>query len=314
MKQTFKLALLLFIFPIFSSVEAQENKKLNHIGEFSREGEYIKDYYVYKEGDTFHLFYNVGNASLITQEWTRPENEKAFGHATSKDLNNWQHHPRILHVVPKSWEGQVVSAPSILKYKGVYYMVYTGFDDRVFGKQTIGLATSKDLYNWERYEKNPINVAPDWVIKKPNGWVDFRDAHIIRYKNEFLMFTMATTTKGEGAIALSVSKDLKTWTDKGPALITFNQPESPRVFKHKRTYYMFASSSHGKVLYKTKKPTLNNWTQVAFDWPSGGIWSGWEVTELKGKTIFSAFLWKKNGNFIRFWDIEWKGETPVVKY
>jgi beta-fructofuranosidase len=313
MKHRFKLALLLF--PFFSTIVSQENIKLNHIGEFSREGEYMKDYFVYKDGDTYHLFYNVGVASSVTQEWTEPENEKAFGHATSKDLNNWQHHPRILHVIPNSWEGQVVSAPSILKHKGVYYMVYTGFDDRAFGVQTVGLATSKDLFNWERYENNPVNTAPpSWTIVHPNGWIDFRDAHIIKHKNEFLMFTMTTTNKGEGAIALSVSKELKNWTDLGPTLITFHQPESPMVFKRKGTYYMFASSSFGKVLYKTKKPKSHKWTPVPFNWPTGGLWSGWEVTEFKGRTVFSAFLWKENGNFIRFWEIDWKGDIPVVKY
>lgn len=313
MKQNFKLAFLLFFFLIFSTIVAQENKKLNHIGEFSREGEYIKDYYIFKEGDTFHLFYNVGDASP-TQDWQEPNNEKAFGHATSKDLKTWEHHPRILQVIPKTFEGQVVSAPSIVKYKGIFYMVYSGFDDRITGVQSIGLATSKDLYNWDRCKSNPVNTAPDWTIRHSNGWIDFRDAHIIRYKNEFLMFIMTTTKKGEGAIALSSSKDAIKWKDLGPALITFDQPESPRVFEHKGTYYMFASSSFGKVLYKTKNPKSNNWTKVPFEWPTGGLWSGWEVVEYDGRTVFSAFLWKMDGNFIRFWDIEWKGETPVVNY
>ena len=237
MKHPFKIALLLFIFPIFNSVAAQDNKKLNHIGEFSCEGEYIKDYFVFKEGDTFHLFYNVGDASPTHQNWQDSNNEKAFGHATSKDLKNWQYHPRLLQVIPKSWEGQVVSAPSILKYKGVNYMVYTGFDDRAFGKQTIGLATSKDLYKWDRCKHNPINTAPpSWTIIRSNTWVDFRDAHIIRYKDEFLMFTMTITNKGEGAIALSISKDAVKWKDLWPVLITFAKPESPCLFKHDSTY------------------------------------------------------------------------------
>ena len=155
MKHIFKLTLLFFVFPIFSTVLAQENKNLHHIGEFSREGEYVKDYFVIKEGDTFHLFYNVGDASP-TQDWQEPNNEKEFGHATSKDLKTWEHHPRILKVIPNSFEGQVVSAPSIVKHKGIFYMVYTGFDDRILAAQSIGLATSKDLYNWERCKSNPI--------------------------------------------------------------------------------------------------------------------------------------------------------------
>lgn len=138
------------------------------IGEFSREGEYLKDYYVFKDGDTFHLFYNVGNAGE-SQQWFEPGNEKAFGHATSKDFKTWKHHPRVLDVVPGTWEGMVVSAPSIIKHEGVYYMFYTGFDDRVPGSQTIGLATSRNLFKWQRHEGNPVYEAPPWADRRGDG-------------------------------------------------------------------------------------------------------------------------------------------------
>ena len=138
------------------------------IGQFSREGEYVKDYFVIKKGRTFHLFYNVGVAN-DTQDWQEPDSEKAFGHATSTDLVHWEHHPRIIRVVPGTWEGQVVSAPSIVKHKGTYYMVYTGFDDRWLGKQTVGLATSKDLFDWKRCPENPVYTAPEWAMRNPTG-------------------------------------------------------------------------------------------------------------------------------------------------
>ena len=38
--------------------------------------------YVFRGGDTFHPFYNVGAAGE-KQDWQQPGNEKAFGHATS---------------------------------------------------------------------------------------------------------------------------------------------------------------------------------------------------------------------------------------
>jgi hypothetical protein len=161
------------------------------IGEFSREGEYLENYYVFKDNDTFHLFYNVGNAGE-SQQWFEPGNEKAFGHATSKDFKTWKHHPRILDVVPGTWEGMVVSAPSIIKHEGVYYMFYTGFDDRVPGKQTVGLATSKDLFRWQRHEGNPVYEAPPWADRRGDGWIDCRDSHGIKYGDGFLLFTMVS--------------------------------------------------------------------------------------------------------------------------
>ncbi len=293
------------------------------IGGFQRAGEYFKDYYVYKDGDTFHLFYNVGNAGPV-QDWRTPENEKAFGHATSKDLREWKHHPRVLEVVPGTWEGEVVSAPSILKHDGIYYMIYTGFDNRWTGMQTVGLATSKDLFEWKRHPRNPVYRAPEWALTNPNGWENCRDAHIIRHNDEFLMYTMVLTKKQDGAIALASSKDAVEWKDLGPAVIAFKEPESPRVFDHNGVYYMFASSGHGRVLLKTRDPKSNKWEEVPFNWPTNskdaasqhwlGIWSGWEVLEHEGETVFSAFYWKPNGGFISFWKVRWEGEIPVVIY
>lgn len=283
------------------------------IGEFSREGEYMKDYYVFREGETFHLFYNVGNAGKV-QQWFEPGNEKAFGHATSKDLKNWDHHPRLLDAVPGTWEGMVVSAPSIIKYDGTYYMFYTGFDDRVPGKQTVGLATSKDLFDWKRHPGNPVYEAPEWAERRPDGWIDCRDSHVIRCGDEFLLFTMVTTKEGKGAIALASSKNLTEWKDLGPAVVTFKEPESPRVFEHAGSLYMFISSAHGKQLLRTTNPKTGPWEEIPFRWPAPGLWSGWEVVEQGERTIFSAFEWKSFGNLIRFWEVEWKDGVPTVVY
>jgi len=283
------------------------------VGEFSREGEYVKDYYVFREGDTFHLFYNVGNAGE-TQQWFEAGNEKAFGHATSKDLKTWEHHPRILEAVPGSWEGMVVSAPSIIKHDGTYYMFYTGFDDRVPGKQTVGLATSKDLFNWERHPGNPVYEAPEWAERRPDGWIDCRDSHVVRYGDEFLLFTMVTTEDGKGAIALASSKNLIDWEDLGPAVVTFKEPESPRVFEHEGSFYMFISSAFGKQLLRATNPKTGPWEEVPFRWPAPGLWSGWETVDDGKRTVFSAFEWKPFGNLIRFWDVKWSGQGPEVVY
>ena len=283
------------------------------VGEFSRDGEYVKDYYMFREGDTFHLFYNVGNAGE-TQQWFEAGNEKAFGHATSKDLKTWEHHPRVLEAVPASWEGMVVSAPSIIKHDGTYYMFYTGFDDRVPGKQTVGLATSKDLFHWERHPGNPVYEAPEWAERRPDGWIDCRDSHVIKNGDEFLLFTMVTTKEGKGAIALASSKNLVDWEDLGPAVTTFKEPESPRVFEHDGKFYMFISSAFGKQLLRATNPKTGPWEEVSFRWPAPGLWSGWETVEDGQRTIFSAFEWKPFGNLIRFWEVKWKDATPEVIY
>ena len=283
------------------------------IGEFSREGEYVKDYYVFRKDETFHLFYNVGNAGK-GQQWFEPGNEKAFGHATSKDLKTWQHHPRILEAIPGTWEGMVVSAPSVIQHDGTYYMFYTGFDDRVPGKQTIGLATSQDLFEWKRHPGNPVYEVPEWAERRPDGWIDCRDSHVLKYGDEFLLFTMVTHKEGKGAIALASSKNLIDWKDLGPAVMTFKEPESPRVFEHQGKFYMFISSAYGKQLLRAANPKTGPWEEIPFRWPAPGLWSGWEVVDFGDKTIFSAFEWKSFGNFIRFWEVLWKDGVPTVAY
>jgi hypothetical protein len=283
------------------------------VGEFSREGEYIKDYFVYRDGETFHLFYNVGNAGE-SQQWFEAGNEKAFGHATSKDLARWEHHPRVLPVMPGTWEGMVVSAPSIIKHGGTYYMFYTGFDDRVPGKQTVGLATSKDLFGWERHPRNPIYEAPAWAERRPDGWVDCRDSHVVRFGGEFLLFTTVSMGEGKGAIALASSQNLLDWKDLGPAVTTFKEPESPRVFEHGGSFYMFISSAFGKQLLRAANPKAGPWEEVPFRWPAPGLWSGWETVDVGGRTVFSAFEWKSFGNHIRFWDVRWNSGVPEVRY
>jgi hypothetical protein len=77
---------------------------------------------------------------------------------------------------------------------------------------------------------------------------------------------------------------------------------------------MFATSGHGRILVKSKDPKSGKWEEVPFRWLAPGLWSGWEVVEDGGRTIFSAFEWKANGNFVRFWEVDWDGETPIVKY
>ena len=216
--------------------------------------------------------------------------------------------------MPGTWEGEVVSAPSVIKHDGIYYLFYTGFDDRVRGKQSIGFATSKDLFHWERHAGNPVYEAPPWTARNPSGWLDCRDAHVIAYGKEFLLFTMVTTAEGKGAISVASSPDLVKWKDLGPAVVTFTTPESPRVFAHDGLYYMIASSAHGKELFKTANPKTGPWESIAFAWPAPGLWSGWEVVEDGKRTIFSAFEWKTFGNFIRFWDVRWNQGVPSVVY
>lgn len=86
-------------------------------------------------------------------------------------------------------------------------------------------------------------------------------------------------------------------------MVTFTTSESPCVFEHDGSYYLLASSSHGRELFKTANPKTGPLELISFRWPSPGMWSGWEVVEDGDRTIFAAFEWKPFGNYARFWDV-----------
>lgn len=280
-----------------------------YYSEFSHDGYYVKDYFVFRNPDdrVYHLFYNIGKADG-KQDWRQPFNEKQFGHATSKDLKTWEIQDYILPVVPDTWESDVVSAPFVVKHDGKFYMAYTGFGKGA--NQRMGIATSDDLFHWERAPENPVAVGPEWSGWKESGWADFRDPALLKWKDQWLAFN---TVKGKG-VAISTSKDLIAWEHlprEKAVYATWRNPESALAFEHDGKVYLIASSGHGREMWMTDDPLSGQWEIIPFAFPGGGLWSGWEFMKSpEGKDILSAFLWKKNGNFIRFWEVEWDGDLP----
>jgi hypothetical protein len=283
------------------------------IGRFEAAGEYMKDFFVFKNGDTYHLFYNVGTAD-DKQDWMSPGNEECFGHATSKDLKKWKQHDRVVHVQGDGWEGKTVSAPSILRTGDHFSMIYTGFDKRAQGCQRIGLATSPDLFQWTRYEKNPIYEGPSWSDWRPGVWADCRDAHVVEHGGKYYLFTMVRCKDGRGAISISRSTDMRHWTDLGSAVRVKGSPESPVVFERGGKFYLIVGADVG-ACFMTDNIESNDWRRVtAFRYPPKGFWSGFEVFRDGDRYVAAAFEWKLRGNYIDFWDIKFDGDKPYVVY
>lgn len=283
--------------------------------EFSHKGFYIKDYFVFRNpiDDLYHLYYNVGKADN-KQDWRQTFNEKQFGHATSKDLKTWEIHDHILPVVPESWESDVVSAPFVVKHDGKFYMAYTGFGKRA--NQRMGIATSDDLFRWKRAPENPVAVGPSWTGWKETGWADFRDPALLKWKGQWLAFNTVSVSKNENAIAISTSNDLIVWEHlprEKAVFVDWGNPESALAFEHDGKVYLIASQPwQGNQMWVTEDPLSGKWAVVPFEFPKGP-WSGWEMTASpEGKQLLSAFLWKLDGNFIRFWEVEWEGRMPKL--
>lgn len=284
------------------------------LGRFEEPGKYLKDFFFFRHAGLWHLFYNVGTAGFA-QDWQDAGNEEAFGHASSPDLVNWSVHPTVLPIVPNTWQGKVVSAPSIVETSGTFRMMYTGFDNRVFGLQSIGLATSSDLFAWTSYAGNPRYTGAAWTDWNATRWSDCRDPHILAIGDHYLMYSMVRGLDGLGAVAIARSDDGINWSDRGWAMkaAAGATPESPVVFERNGKYYLITTST-APALYVSSDPEANDWTQLPFEFPEPGFWSGFEVQRDGDRWIAAAFKWNAYGNAIRFWELAWDGDRPYVVY
>ena len=281
------------------------------LGEFRVAGEYYKDFFLLKHEEVYHLYYNVGTADDHSQQWTQPGNEKCLGHATSVDLRRWDIHPRILPVVPGTWESQVVSAPCVVRSGDRWQMVYTGFDNSL--SERIGHASSSDLFHWERDPKNPRYAGPAWTQWRPDGWADCRDPHLVEHRGAWLMFSCVLHENGHGAVALARSHDLLDWEDLGPAVQTAPVPESPVVFERAGRWYLLCSAGDAGAFIADAPD--GRWEPIPMKLPPD--WYAWEVLREthagRERYVIAAFHWKLNGNLIRFWELNFNGELPVIR-
>lgn len=101
---------------------------------------------VFKEKDKYFLFY-------AGHDGQRERIGLAFG-TSMTSLKRYSKDPVLNLGKAGEWDEKNVSDPRIIKHKGLHYMFYTGLDKNKI--ERMGVATSKDLYSWEKYSKNPI--------------------------------------------------------------------------------------------------------------------------------------------------------------
>jgi len=192
---------------------------------------YINDHCIIHDGEVWHMF------GITHEEPANPLEEKIFAHATSQELSGplWEKQPHVLSYSPAHGESHVW-APHAIKHEGLYYMYYCagGADNAHY---RIHLATSKDLYTWERSPANPLVV---------DGF-DARDPMILRVGEEWVMYYTAnsTPTGGNHLVACVTSKDLLYWGNKRVVFThtqegTYGGPcESPFVVYEHGHYFLF---------------------------------------------------------------------------
>jgi beta-fructofuranosidase len=135
-------------------------------------------------------------------------------------------------------------------------MFYTGVSRQEDGLvQRIGLAISKDLINWRKYDGNPV------LISDPNRyeqldlelWHDqaWRDPWILKIPIQEVFYAYITTrvnhgpAGGRGVIAVAMSRDLISWEILDPVTIPgdYGHMEIPQVLPIDDMYYLLFSTT-----------------------------------------------------------------------
>ena len=129
-------------------------------------------------------------------------NHDYIAHATSQDGINWERTRNALFVGdPGSWDDDMLWTMHLVSQGDEYAMYYTGLSQSEKGfYQRIGLATSPDLYQWEKqnHGKFPLEAAgPHYESPEHNvrQWVSFRDPYYVQHEGaEYLLFCARIAT------------------------------------------------------------------------------------------------------------------------
>jgi len=223
-----------------------------------RPGFKAKDFSLFKWNGLYHLVYILHNSDdLGTSSETR------FGHDISKDLYHWDSLPPILPVRADKWDNTNMWAPFVIQRDSTFNLFYTGVSTS--GKQSIGLATSSDLLDWQRRD-TPIfscaNAPWTWCDSLNGYGRDFRDPFVMRDPDSLGRWIMYYSTRvpavGDSTtvpgVALS-SGDFTAWRDHG-SLWTRNtnwwdnnrQLESSHLFGHNNKWFIAYTTNSGQPL------------------------------------------------------------------
>ncbi len=208
-------------------------------------GRYLNDHCLIRHEGLWHFFGIIGD---VTGPGEMHGVEDSLAHATSADLMQWTVHPPALTATGVWPEEVTCFAPYVIEHEGCFYMLYCVTD--VHRTQRMCLATSTDLFNWERFPGNPVIVPsvswakwPGFGLPPPDevermhrdAGQDFlsvarrlggsyggcRDPHIIRLDDgTFVAYWVARVQEKFGhnlvCVAASMSHDLLHWQGIGP--------------------------------------------------------------------------------------------------
>ena len=199
---------------------------------------------VYANG-VYHLFHLV------------LPNHDYIAHAISQDGFVWKRVQNALFIGnPGAWDDDMLWTMHVSRnpYKdGEWRMFYTGLSRREAGRvQRVGLARSKDLYNWTKDNsgKYPVSIPGTYYessMSEGRNWVSFRDPFFYSEGNENLLLANARVKGGplvrRGCVSLARETEEDNFEFLAPIFFPriYDDVEVPAVFKIDNQYYLTAS-------------------------------------------------------------------------
>lgn len=242
---------------------------------FALDHSWIWDLWLADDGVRFHLYYlhaprGLGDAEL------RHRNAR-IGHATSMNLTGWTDHGEVLGPgaagsfdETATWTGSVVRGPD-----GLWRMFYTGSkflgSDTTANVETIGVATSPDLFAWTKETGPILSADPRWYeTLGSSDWPEeaWRDPWVYADPggDGWHMLVTARARRGgeagRGVIGHAVSADLTRWEARPP----LSDPE--QGFEHLEVPQVATIDGHCVLVFSCNSPRLCGPRKGQM----GGIW------------------------------------------
>ncbi|MEY2663828.1 MAG: hypothetical protein RIR35_636 [Actinomycetota bacterium] len=277
---------------------------------------YVWDHWTFDDGEKFHIFY------LQAQRQTNNASERhlnaSIGHATSTNLKNWSEVGTALQKSTlgswddlATWTGSVVHNP----HTDEYLLFYTGVHKSNEGLvQAIGIATSKDLVNWNKYGSGPVVQAdPTHYASQENGSrdTDFRDPWVFYDERDLKWHMLITTTSltdsnitSRGIVGHAISEDLFSWQVLPPLIGSsgFGQTEVLQVVEENGKFVGIFCCGSDYIKDKPERFTTGTYS-VPMDSPTGpfhfdkadifnapNIYAGRVVRDREGRLNLIGFL------------------------
>lgn len=297
------------------------NGQMPFKGLFAENGANTVDFALYfeEESETYHLYYIRGTAAYMWAE--RPTHY--FGHAISKDLQDWTVVQPVLETSVDGDDDAHVWAPQVVKINGTYYMFYTAVSSRI--TQTIKVAQSDDLYNWHRVTSIPALHAPaEWGIWDADKWSDNRDPGVLVDEEAGRIYLYYTTQAKNVGYVLGIMScdinDLTDWKDEGYQILpqgTATPPESVFPLKKDGKYHIFHTDYALGVAHLISDSPIGPWKRS--EGMDGGKATAGAASEIvynsKTDKWYYAYIQHhaySSLHFAKFYEMLWMPDDSVV--